>query len=44
MNIRYVVVFGLVLLTACSRPGIQGVKTYSYPSGQHQPGLVGHLP
>ena len=30
----------LILLTACSGSDIQGVKTYSYPSGQHQLGLV----
>ena len=40
MTFRHVSMFGLILLTACSGPAIQGVKTYSYPSGQHQPGLV----
>jgi len=40
MTFRPVSLFSLILLTACSGPGIQGVKTYSYPSGQHQPGLV----
>ncbi|GGR20975.1 DUF3105 domain-containing protein [Deinococcus ruber] len=34
-------VAGLTLLTACSStPTIQGLKTYSYPSGQHQPNLI----
>lgn len=40
MTFRYVSALSLLLLTACSGPTIQGVKTYSYPSGQHQPGLV----
>lgn len=40
MAIKSMFAFGLILLTACSGPAIQGVKTYSYPSGQHQPGLV----
>ena len=40
MTFRHVSMCGLILLTACSGPAIQGVKTYSYPSGQHQPGLV----
>ncbi len=40
MTIRYVFMFGLILLTACSGPAIQGVRTYSYPSGQHQTGLL----
>ena len=40
MTIRHVSMCGLILLTACSGPAIQGVKTYSYTGGQHQPGLV----
>ena len=37
---RFVSTPSLLLLTACSGPAVQGVKTYSYPSGQHLPGLV----
>jgi len=40
MTFRHVFICGLILLTACARPAVQGVKTYSYPSGQHQPGLI----
>ena len=37
---RFVSTPSLLLLTACSGPAVQGVKTCSYPSGQQLPGLV----
>lgn len=40
MNVPRLSLLGLVFLTACSSPAIEGVKTFSYLSGTHAQGLL----